>query len=139
MHTPSTATTRAAERIIAAARRLLSQRPAPILMALDGPSGSGKSTLARVVAEALDATVVPSDDFFAAEISDAEWDMHSPRDRAAAGLDWRRLRCEALEPLFAGMWRSGMRSTSRPEAAQTGHMRGARISRNGTLRRSLPP
>ena len=103
MHTPSTATTRAAERIIAAARRLLSQRPAPILMALDGPSGSGKSTLARVVAEALDATVVPSDDFFAAEISDAEWDMRSPRDRAAAGLDWRRLRCEALEPLLAGM------------------------------------
>src|SRR5437762_4353636 len=103
MHSPSTATTRAAEKIIAATRRLLSQRTAPILIALDGPSGSGKSTLAGMVAEALDATVVPSDDFFAAEISDAEWDMRSPRDRAAAGLDWRRLRCEALEPLLAGM------------------------------------
>src|SRR5437762_8648415 len=68
MHSPSTATTRAAEKIIAATRRLLSQRTAPILIALDGPSGSGKSTLAGMVAEALDATIVPSDDFFAAEI-----------------------------------------------------------------------
>jgi len=102
MRSPNTATTRAAETIIAAARRLLTRRT-PILIALDGPSGSGKSTLAGMVAEALNATVVPSDDFFAAEITDAEWEMRSPRDRAAGALDWRRLRSEALEPLLAGM------------------------------------
>ena len=102
MHSPSTATPEAAETIIAAARRLLTQRTSPLLIALDGPSGSGKSALAGMVAEALDATVVPSDDFFAAEITDAEWGMRSPRDRAATALDWRRLRGEALEPLLAG-------------------------------------
>src|SRR5712692_8004909 len=102
MHSPSTATTQAAETIVAAARQLLTQRSPRILVALDGPSGSGKSTLARIVAEELNATVVASDDFFAAEITDAEWDMRSPRDRAAGALDWRRLRCEALEPLLAG-------------------------------------
>src|SRR5207249_4617593 len=74
----------------------------PLLIALDGPSGSGKSTLAGLVAETLDATVVPSDDFFAAEITDAEWGMRSPRDRAATALDWRRQRGEALESLLAG-------------------------------------
>src|SRR5881396_675303 len=103
MHSPSTVTRGAAETIIAAARRLLTQRTSPLLIALDGPSGSGKSTLAGMVAEALDATVVPSDDFFAAEITDAEWDMRSPRDRATRALDWRRLRSEALEPLLAGI------------------------------------
>jgi pantothenate kinase-related protein Tda10 len=54
MHSSSTATTRAAETIIAAARRSLTQRTPPLVIALDGPSGSGKSTLAGMVAEALD-------------------------------------------------------------------------------------
>src|SRR5207245_10095513 len=62
----------------------------------------GKSTRAEMVAEALDATVVSSDDFFAADTTDAEWGMRSPRDRAATALHWRRLRSEALEPLRAG-------------------------------------
>lgn len=74
----------------------------PILVAFDGPSGSGKSTLAALVAAELGAAVVPSDDFFAAEITDAEWDALSPRARAAAAIDWRRLRAQALVPLLAG-------------------------------------
>jgi uridine kinase len=75
----------------------------PVLVAFDGPSGSGKSTLAALVAAELGAAVVPSDDFFAAEITDAEWDALSPRARAAAAIDWRRLREQALVPLLAGM------------------------------------
>jgi uridine kinase len=72
------------------------------VIALDGPSGAGKSTVAATVASALDAPVVPSDDFFAATISDAGWDARDARGRASDAIDWRRLRTEALEPLRAG-------------------------------------
>jgi len=103
MQSPSAATTRAAETIVTATRALLTPGTPRILIALDGPSGSGKSTLAAVIAEALDAAVVPADDFFAAEITDAGWDARTPRDRAADALDWRRLRRDAIEPLLAGL------------------------------------
>ena len=84
-------------------RRLrVGQGSLPMLVAFDGGSGSGKSTLAAAVANELGAAVVESDDFFAAEITDAEWDALDPRERAAAAIDWRRLRTEALEPLLAG-------------------------------------
>ena len=83
-------------------RRAARATDAPILVAFDGPSGSGKSTLAALVATELDAVIVPSDDFFAAEMTDAEWDALSPRGRAEAAIDWRRLREQALEPLLAG-------------------------------------
>lgn len=73
-----------------------------MLVAIDGGSGSGKSTLAAAVAAELDAVVVPSDDFFAAGITDAEWDALGPGERAAAAIDWRRLRKDALEPLLTG-------------------------------------
>jgi uridine kinase len=46
--------------------------------------------------------IVPSDDFYASSVSDAEWDARSPAQRAADVIDWRRLRVEALEPLLAG-------------------------------------
>lgn len=92
----------AAQAVVARLERLLSQRPGPILVALDGPSGAGKSTLASVVAAALDATVVQSDDFYAAHIPTAEWRTRRPQDRAADAIDWRRMRREALEPLLAG-------------------------------------
>ena len=55
-----------------------------------------------MAAQALDATVVASDDFFAGEITDDEWGKRQPSERAASALDWRRLRIEALEPLLAG-------------------------------------
>ncbi len=93
----------ASSAVVAEIRRRMAARPGrPVLVAIDGGSGSGKSTLAAAVAAELDAVIVPSDDFFAAEITDAEWDAFSPDERAAAAIDWRRLRTEALEPLLAG-------------------------------------
>ena len=92
----------AAQTIVAAARGLLSDGTAPILIALDGASGTGKSVLADLVAEVLGATIVPSDDFFAADIAHAEWESRGPAERAADAIDWRRLRRDALEPLRAG-------------------------------------
>ncbi|MDP9225477.1 MAG: (d)CMP kinase [Actinomycetota bacterium] len=90
--------------IVAEIRRRMRHRDndLPLLVAFDGPSGSGKSTLAALVAGELGATVVPSDDFFAAEITDTGWDALSPRARAEAAIDWRRLREQALVPLLAG-------------------------------------
>ena len=74
----------------------------PILVAFDGGSGAGKTTLAREVAEHFGAAYVGSDDFYASWISNAEWDARSASERVAEGIDWRRLRADALEPLLAG-------------------------------------
>jgi para-aminobenzoate synthetase len=95
---------KAASLIVAEVRRRMPDRQGggPMVVALDGGSGSGKSTLAALVAADLGAAIVESDDFFAAEITDAEWDAMGPGERAAAAIDWRRLRREALEPLLAG-------------------------------------
>ena len=82
-------------------RRAMGQRTVPFLVALDGPSGAGKSTIAAAVAAATSATVVPSDDFFAAEITDVQWEARSGAERARDAIDWRRLRRDALEPLRA--------------------------------------
>ncbi len=89
--------------IVQQIQRLLIDRDTPILIALDGGSGSGKSTLALLVAQALAAAVVHGDDFFAADITDAEWETRTPEARAASVIDWQRLRFEALEPLLAGV------------------------------------
>jgi uridine kinase/Ser/Thr protein kinase RdoA (MazF antagonist) len=75
---------------------------ARFLVGLDGASGAGKSTVAALVARDLDAVVIESDDFFAAEITDAGWAALDGRGRAEAAIDWRRLRREALEPLLTG-------------------------------------
>ena len=92
----------AADTVVAEIRRLMVNRTTPILVALDGGSGSGKSTLTLLIAEALDAAVIQGDDFFAADITDAEWDARTAEARASDAIDWRRLRTEALEPLRAG-------------------------------------
>jgi uridine kinase len=94
----------AASTIVAEVRSRLRDRrdKAPFLVGLDGASGAGKSTVAALVARDLDAVVVESDDFFAAEITDAGWATLDGRGRAEAAIDWRRLRREALEPLLAG-------------------------------------
>lgn len=73
-----------------------------IALAIDGPSGAGKSTLAMALAAALPATVVPTDDFFAAQITSPEWDARTPMERARDAIDWKRLRELALEPLRRG-------------------------------------
>ena len=95
------------ERILDVARRLL-EKHQPRVVALDGPIGAGKSTLAAALAAATPACVIPSDDFFAAEITAAGWDARSPAERARDAIDWRRLRQCTLEPLRAGqraVWR----------------------------------
>lgn len=91
----------AGDSISAQIRRLMVGRTTPILVALDGLSGSGKSTVALLIAEEWDTALIQSDDFFAAHISDADWDSRSPEARASDAIDWRRLRDEALEPLLA--------------------------------------
>jgi uridine kinase len=95
---------RAADAIVAEVRSRLQARrdAAPFLVALDGASGAGKSTVAALAARGLDAAIVPSDDFFAAGITDSDWAALDARGRASAAIDWRRLRREALEPLLAG-------------------------------------
>jgi uridine kinase len=55
-----------------------------------------------MLAEQLNATLIQGDDFYAANITDAEWQALSPQARAESAIDWRRLRTEALEPLCAG-------------------------------------
>jgi uridine kinase len=102
MNNPAPELKAAVDTIVAEIRRLMAGRTTPILVALDGGSGSGKSTLAVLIAEELDAALIQSDDFFAADISDAGWEARTPQARAADAIDWRRLRVEALEPLHAG-------------------------------------
>jgi uridine kinase len=58
--------------------------------------------LALWLVDEFQAALVQSDDFFAAGISNAEWDARTPEERAADAIDWRRVRGEALEPLLAG-------------------------------------
>ena len=98
---------RAAEEVVEVIHAHAARRDGPLVVALDGGSGSGKSTLAAAVAARLNAVMVPGDDFFAAEIPDADWDRRTPAERARDAIDWRRLRTDALEPLLAGrraMW-----------------------------------
>lgn len=92
----------ACDQISAAIAQLQQTRPVPLLVALDGGSGSGKSTLAALLAQQLDAVIIPQDDFLAAHISEAEFDALPPAERGLAAIDWQRVRQEALEPLLAG-------------------------------------
>jgi uridine kinase len=73
-----------------------------LVVAIDGRSGSGKSTVAQALARDIGAAIVPCDDFFAANVSNVEWDALTPEQRVAEAIDWRRLRREAIEPLRAG-------------------------------------
>jgi uridine kinase len=82
--------------------RTLHAHGAPLVVAIDGRSGAGKSTIAVQLAAVMPATVIPTDDFFAAELTAADWDARSPRERARDAIDWRRLRRLVLEPLRAG-------------------------------------
>ena len=101
MDIPTSEVGESADVVVADVRRLVTGAR-PLLVAIDGASGSGKSTLAALVAARLGATIVPSDDFFSAQLTDADWAARGPAERAASAMDWRRLRAEALEPLLAG-------------------------------------
>lgn len=73
---------------------------APLVVALDGRSGAGKSTLARAVAEALEASIVDGDDFYAGG-SGETWDAMTAEQKAAHVIDWGRQR-PVLEALRRG-------------------------------------
>jgi anthranilate synthase component 1/para-aminobenzoate synthetase len=91
----------AEQAVVDAIRRRLTRHTRPVLVAIDGPSGSGKSTFAFWLAEQFEAALIQTDDFFAAGISDAEWDARTAEQRAAGAIDWQRVRVEALEALLA--------------------------------------
>jgi para-aminobenzoate synthetase len=74
----------------------------PIVVAIDGGSGSGKSTLAKILAEHLQATLIPMDDFYAADIPDHHWDNFSIEERFQRSFDWDRLRQDVIQPLREG-------------------------------------
>ncbi len=93
---------RAAATLLAAIGERMKRDNLPLLVALDGGSGAGKSTLTHLIGQSISAAIIPSDDFYAATISNAAWDARTPEQRAADAIDWRRLRSEALEPLLAG-------------------------------------
>ena len=81
-------------------REVASERPGPILVALDGRSAAGKSTLAAVVAPLVGAAVIDGDDFYSG--GDAEtWDAMSAAEKASHCIDWRRQR-PVLEKLARG-------------------------------------
>ncbi len=101
MNNPALELKLAADTILAAVQTRLLGGKTPFLVALDGGSGAGKSTLAALVANALNAKLIPGDDFYAAHVPSAEWDILTPAEKAARAIDWRRLRSEALEPLLA--------------------------------------
>lgn len=90
------------ENILAEIRRLLSEHPTPVVLALDGGSGAGKSTLASLIANECDTALIPMDDFFSADIPDSRWDEFSVEQRLNCVFDWRRLRENAIEPLLRG-------------------------------------
>lgn len=88
--------------VLAAIERLKPTDQMPIVVALDGKSGSGKSTLAKLIAEDVHAAIIQMDDFFAAEITDKEWDSKSVEERATDCFHWQLVRSDALEPLISG-------------------------------------
>ncbi|MDX1523359.1 MAG: zeta toxin family protein [Anaerolineae bacterium] len=104
--------------IITEIRRLKSDRPGPVVVALDGGSGAGKTTLASLIEKEMAAAVIQVDDFFAADIPDSHWDDFSVEERLKYVFDWQRLRENAIEPLLAGQparwypfdFESGLRS-----------------------------
>ncbi len=102
MNEPPSELLAARDTIVAAIRRLTDGRDMPVVVALDGGSASGKSTLAAMIANELGAALVQSDDFFAAAITNTEWDARTPAEKARDAIDWRRVRADALEPLCAG-------------------------------------
>ncbi len=76
------------ERTLKAAERLIEEVASrrtphgPFVVAIDGGSGSGKSTIAAITAAWLNAALVQTDDFFAAEVTASGWDARSSIERA---------------------------------------------------------
>ena len=79
---------------------LQKRRCLPILVSIDGGSGAGKSTLASVMANKLDAIIIPIDDFFSGNIPEDKWDKFTTKEKLENVFDWQRLRNFVLKPLL---------------------------------------
>lgn len=86
----------AVQSIVSAINHRMISRTNPLVVSLDGGSGAGKSTLAAEVASHLGATIIQCDDFFAATITDNEWDTYTTEQKCRLCIDWQRMRTEAL-------------------------------------------
>lgn len=102
MHAVSASLLIASRSVVSEVQRLLSRVQRPIVVAVDGGSGAGKSTLASLIESDLDAALTPLDDFFAAAISDPQWDEFSVAEKLQRAFDWDRLRDHAIQPLLEG-------------------------------------
>jgi uridine kinase len=80
----------------------------PLIVAVDGYSAAGKSTFALRLADALDAAMVPGDDFYRV-MDPAERVRLEPWEGPDRYYAWERMRDEALDPL-----RHGRSATYRP-------------------------
>ncbi len=58
--------------------------------------------MAAEVASHLGATIIQCDDFFAATVTDNEWDTCTLEQKCSRCIDWQRMRNEALLKLVAG-------------------------------------
>ncbi len=81
-------------------REVASERPDPILVALDGRSAAGKSNLAAAVAPLVGAVVIDGDDFYSGGTAET-WDAMSAAEKAGHCIDWRRQH-SVLEKLARG-------------------------------------
>jgi uridine kinase len=77
----------------------------PLVIAIDGHGAAGKSTIAGIAAAATGATLLHTDDFFAGpgQPAPAGGTVASPQQAGQAlgrYYDWRRLRVQALMPLY---------------------------------------
>jgi adenylylsulfate kinase-like enzyme len=62
----------ARDAIVSRVNRLTSAQRRPGVLAIDGGSGAGKSLLASMVIDVLSAALIQTDDFYAANIPNAE-------------------------------------------------------------------
>lgn len=79
---------------------LHSQKQHPIVVSIDGGSGAGKSTFAVTLAREVNAALIPTDDFFAANMPDHKWDEFTVEEKLKYVLDWQRVQTEVLAPLL---------------------------------------
>lgn len=88
--------------IVDAVEPLVPPSETPVVVGIDGRSGVGKTSLASLLAQDLEAVVVPMDDFYGGFLPYPAWDSMTVEERAEEVFDWPRLRVEALLPLLAG-------------------------------------
>ena len=88
--------------IISAIRKRARNGNTPLVVSLDGRSGVGKSTLASLVAESIDTSIVPIDEFYAGSIPDADWVRMTAQQRWANVFCWQRIRSDVIEPMISG-------------------------------------